>query len=91
MGYYQDLDDDRYADVEAAHHERAFEASKVSTIEYSIAKRAAVGSRTVCGACGRPFVKRSYQQAFCRNKGRGNCKDRYWNAVSPRGLGRFST
>lgn len=35
-----------------------------------------------CPTCGKRFLKRSYQQAFCRNKGKRNCKDRFHNLVS---------
>jgi len=49
------------------------------TKKYTSAKKAPVGSVVRCPVCGRTFKKRSYQQAFCSNKGRGNCKDRYWN------------
>jgi hypothetical protein len=48
---------------------------------YDKAKAAPVGSRVVCPACGKRHSKTSYQKVFCRNKGRGNCKDRYWNTV----------
>lgn len=48
---------------------------------YHKAKRAKVGSNIECPVCGRVFCKKSYQQAFCSNKGPGNCKDVYWNTV----------
>lgn len=86
MGYYSDLDEDRYADFEAARDEQAFLRERVSPGEYSIAKIAKAETRVVCAGCGNGFLKRSYQQAFCRNKGPGNCKDIYWNTVAPRGL-----
>lgn len=46
---------------------------------YQKAKAAKVGSKVQCPVCGKMFVKKSYQQAFCCNKGKHNCKDRYWN------------
>ena len=49
------------------------------TKKYTSAKKAPVGSVVRCPVCGRSFKKKSYQQAFCSNKGRGNCKDKYWN------------
>jgi len=49
---------------------------------YDAAKAAKVGSMIHCPTCRKRFLKRSYQQAFCRNKGRGNCKDRFHNTVS---------
>jgi ribosomal protein L32 len=48
---------------------------------YDKAKAAPVGSRIVCPTCGKRHSKTSYQKVFCRNTGRGNCKDRYWNTV----------
>jgi len=48
---------------------------------YDVARAAKRGSKIECPVCGKSLVKRSYQQVFCSNKGRGNCKDRYWNCV----------
>ena len=42
---------------------------------------AKVGSRIHCANCGNVIIKKSYQSQFCSNKGRGNCKDRFWNTV----------
>ena len=50
-------------------------------IAYKKAKAAKVGEKITCPTCGKEFTKKSYQQAFCRNKGRDNCKDGYWNFV----------
>ncbi len=54
----------------------------VMTSRYEVAKNANVGQKIPCGCCGKQFVKKSYQQAFCRNKGKGNCKDKYWNTTN---------
>lgn len=51
---------------------------------YEVAKAAAIGTTLECPGCRRQFTKTSYQQAFCSNKGAGNCKDAYWNARGPR-------
>lgn len=51
---------------------------------YQIAKAAKSGSVVYCPQCGVQFSKASYQQAFCSNKGQGNCKDAYWNSQGPR-------
>ena len=51
---------------------------------HDTAKEARVGSTIMCPACNKPFTKRSYQHCFCSNKGRGNCKDRYWDTVDER-------
>lgn len=48
---------------------------------YDKAKAAVVGSKIRCPACRKRHTKTSYQKVFCRNTGRGNCKDRYWNTV----------
>ena len=48
-----------------------------------VVRDASVGSMVLCPVCGRRFVKKSYQHSFCRNKGRSNCKDKYWNTVIP--------
>ena len=59
---------------------------------YIKAKSAKVGETIVCPTCGKHFVKTSYQQAFCRMRGKnkGNkksnlCKDQYWTFMNPRG------
>jgi hypothetical protein len=51
------------------------------TDRYRMAKGAKVGETVICPTCEKQFIKRSYQQAFCCNRGRGNCKDRYWNVT----------
>ena len=72
MGEYGGLDQDAY--------EESLEDNINEKISwYHIAKSAKVQSRIKCPSCNRIFIKKSYQQAFCSNKGRGNCKDRYWN------------
>jgi hypothetical protein len=49
---------------------------------YDTARAAPVGSKIKCPVCRSKHIKASYQKIFCRNKGRGNCKDRYWNSVN---------
>jgi len=46
-------------------------------------KSAIVGDICYCPACGQPFKKRSYQQVFCKTKPKTQCKDKYWNTVTP--------
>ncbi len=53
-------------------------------VRYEIAKAAPTGTNLECPHCGTPFTKASYQQAFCSNKGSGNCKDAYWNSRGAR-------
>jgi hypothetical protein len=50
---------------------------------YNKSKSAKVGEECVCPSCYRPFIKSSYQQAFCKNMGKTICKDYYWNNVTP--------
>jgi hypothetical protein len=50
---------------------------------YNTAKAAKTGTQCVCPSCQKQFTKKSYQQAFCSNKGRNNCKDVFWNRASP--------
>ena len=49
---------------------------------YKKAESAKVGSKILCACgCGVPILKTSYQTKFHLNKGIGNCKDKYWQAV----------
>ena len=52
---------------------------------YEYNKGVPVGRKIFCPCCSEIFTKRSYQHSFCSNKGKGNCKDRYWNTLNPRG------
>lgn len=49
---------------------------------YQDNKTSQVGTTIRCACCNRRILKKSYQTQFCSNKGRGNCKDTYWNNVS---------
>jgi len=75
----EEIEEERYDRLRhecAAHRSRRRERGSKS---YKAAKAAPVGSQIKCAECGKKMIKKSYQQAFCSNKGRGNCKDRYWN------------
>ena len=50
---------------------------------YETAKAQKVGETVCCATCQKSFTKRQHQQAFCTNKGAGNCKDLFWNRASP--------
>lgn len=52
-------------------------------IAYDLAKSKKVGEECVCPSCKTKFIKKSYQQAFCKTKGGSVCKDKYWNTVTP--------
>lgn len=47
---------------------------------YKKAKASKVGEVIKCACCGKEFVKKQYQQAFCC----GRCKDRFWNGMGDR-------
>lgn len=60
------------------------ELSKVRRLAiYEATKAEKVGTVCKCAGCLKDFTKKSYQQAFCTNKGRGNCKDAFWNRAKP--------
>lgn len=64
--------------------EKAVELSKMRVLSlYETAKAAKVGTQCTCAGCQKQFTKKSYQQAFCSNKGKGNCKDVFWNRAKP--------
>lgn len=51
--------------------------------KYAIAKSAKVGEHCICPSCNTGFIKENYQQAFCKTKPGTQCKDYYWNNVTP--------
>jgi len=53
---------------------------------YDDNKRSDIGTTIRCATCGRRIKKKSYQTQFCSNRGRGNCKDTFWNMRNGRGL-----
>lgn len=52
-------------------------------IQYDLNKKAKVGDECICPSCKTKFVKNNYQQAFCKSKSGTQCKDKYWNTVTP--------
>jgi hypothetical protein len=50
---------------------------------YALNKAAGVGTDLTCPACGSLFTKKRKDQAFCRNRPGTECKDTYWNTVTP--------
>lgn len=50
---------------------------------YKLAKDKKVGKLTICPSCGTEYVKASYQQVFCSTLSKTQCKDYYWNNVTP--------
>lgn len=41
------------------------------------------GEKVTCPGCLTCFIKTN-KKVFCSNKGKGNCKDAYWNVISLR-------
>lgn len=62
---------------------RSRNTAKIAKLIYATTKAAKAGVLCDCPTCNKAFTKVSYQQAFCSNKGAGNCKDEYWNLVKP--------
>lgn len=52
------------------------------TTHYENAKEAKAGDSVCCPSCAHHFVKRAWNQAFCKPA----CKDYYWNLVKPERL-----
>lgn len=52
--------------------------------QYKENKTAKVGDELHCPSCGSLFVKENYQQVFCKTKPKTQCKDKYWNTVTPK-------
>jgi len=50
---------------------------------YNDNKSKKVGEKCQCPSCGEFFVKEHYQQVFCKTKHGTQCKDYYWNNVTP--------
>ena len=63
---YEDFDEER---------ERLLEA-------WGLVKKAMAGALVNCPVCGHRFRKLRAAHVFCRHKGKGNCKDRFWNTVN---------
>ena len=51
--------------------------------KYLKSKQAKVGDKCVCPSCNTEFIKEHYQQTFCKTKPGTQCKDKYWNTVTP--------
>lgn len=92
MGYYQDLDNDLGAELEALEDCLGDDLSNLidnATQVYQDNKKALVGANITCPTCGKVFVKKSYQHTFCNKRGKGGkqgkgrlCKDTYHNSVN---------
>lgn len=80
LGMFEAADDD-YRDSLDRETEKGRQEMQFA---YFDAKRAQVGATIRCPVCHKLTVKTTYHKVFCSNgrtKGRGNCKDKYWNFV----------
>ena len=70
---YEGEEEERYDRLRYENEEHRRSRRAKGSKKYKAAKAAPVGSLIKCAApgCGKKFVKKSYQQAFCSNKGRG--------------------
>lgn len=50
---------------------------------YKLNKNSKPGSELICPSCNTKFIKGNYQQVFCKSKPKTQCKDKYWNTVTP--------
>jgi hypothetical protein len=66
---------------EAAEVEREMERDRLLDV-WDRNKWAMAGMVVICPVCGRSFRKLTASHVFCRRKGPGNCKDRFWNTVN---------
>lgn len=55
---------------------------KAKQDRYDVNKTVSVGCLIPCANCSKVITKNVHSTQFCSNKGRGNCKDTYWNNVS---------
>ena len=90
MGEEADALNDRFSgeeinDPNSIHYIPPF-SRRVRKHLYDEAKAAKTGTVIECPVCHKRFRKKSYQQAFCSNKGRDNCKDKYWNTMDEKRL-----
>jgi hypothetical protein len=51
--------------------------------EYKKNKNSKVGDICICPSCGTKFIKKHYQQVFCKSFSGTVCKDKFWNTVTP--------
>jgi ssDNA-binding Zn-finger/Zn-ribbon topoisomerase 1 len=68
-------------DWDIDYEERDFHYVEILEQRYVVVEMAKVGTMIRCPVCNKLIKKKSYQHKFCSNRGRGNCKDRYWNSV----------
>lgn len=50
---------------------------------YDLNKTIAVNQEICCPSCGTKFIKKTYNQSFCKTQQGTKCKDKYWNTIDP--------
>lgn len=81
--YLDYLNEDYISSEELERERHAEELAKAKRLKlYEQAKAAKTGTECICPSCAKRFKKKSYQQAFCSNKGANNCKDYFWNRAT---------
>lgn len=50
---------------------------------YDLNKTIAVNQEICCPSCGTKFIKKTYNQSFCKTQKGTKCKDKYWNTIDP--------
>ena len=80
ISQHEGMDADSYVSIR--NHHCHCNSSTYNKIQYDYNKKAKTGSIIVCPVCQKNFIKKSYQQAFCSNKGKSNCKDKFWNVAN---------
>ncbi len=56
---------------------------KLLVSKYDMCKQAKIGSDISCPSCNTTHVKKAYNTIFCKSKIGTQCKDNYWNNVTP--------
>ena len=49
---------------------------------YQENQKASNSTECTCPSCKTKFIKKSYQQVFCKTKTWTKCKDKFWNSVT---------
>lgn len=50
---------------------------------YKTNKTAEIGDVCICPSCKSKFIKEHCRQVFCKTRPKTQCKDKYWNTVTP--------
>jgi hypothetical protein len=80
MGYGLEEDNSDYF-VSLLNESERNDRVRDMSVRYAENKGSRIDTTIECACCKRRIIKANYQSQFCSNKGKGNCKDQYWNAV----------